>query len=190
MLYKQAYEITKDLPEDHNCSITFTFDSTCDKHCYNLPSAAVREIAVIPGSGEEHSDMHDIVLWRRGGALKRINEMSSLYQLLHFVLLFSTGQLGWNPKMEPTLHNQTEAPDEDNNAQLFEPGEEPPLEGEVMATRKKQKYISQIEYFVYCLYPHHNESNHIFKAGRLLQEYMVDSWAAAEQSRLTWLEKN
>jgi hypothetical protein len=36
-----------------------------------------------------------------------------------------SGQLGWNPKMELTLHNQTEAPDEDNNAQLFEPGEEP-----------------------------------------------------------------
>jgi hypothetical protein len=186
LLYKQAYEITKDLPEDHNCSITLKFDSTCDKHHYNLPSAAVREITVIiPGSGEEHRDVYDIVLWRRGGALKRINKMSPLHQSLHFVLLFPTGQLGRNPKMELTLHNQTEAPDEDNNAQLFEPGEEPPLEGEVIATRKKQKYISQIEYFAYRLHPCHNESNHIFKAGRLFQEYMVDSWAAAEQSCLT-----
>jgi hypothetical protein len=48
--------------------------------------------------------------------------------------------------MELTLHNQTEAPDEDNNAQLFEPGKEPLLEGEVIATRKKRKYMSQIEY--------------------------------------------
>jgi hypothetical protein len=80
VLYKQAYEITKNLPEDHNYSITLKFDSTCDKHHYNLPSASVREIAVIIlGSGEEHRDVHNIVLWRRGGALKRINEMSPLH---------------------------------------------------------------------------------------------------------------
>jgi hypothetical protein len=144
-LYKQAYEITKSLPEDHNCSITLKFDSICDKHHYNLPSAAVREIAVIiPGSGEEHRYVRDIVLWRRGGALKRINKMSPFHQSLHFVLLFPTGQLGWNPKMELTLHNQTETPDEDNNAQLFEPGEEPPLEGEVIATRKKQNVCPRL----------------------------------------------
>jgi hypothetical protein len=95
--------------------IALRFDSACDKRHYNLPSAASREIAVIiPGSGEEHRDVHDIVLWRRGGGL---NEMSPLH-------------------------------------------------------------------------PCHNKSDHIFKAGCLFQEYIVDSWAATEQSCLTWLRNN
>jgi hypothetical protein len=103
-LFKQAYEITKDLPEDQDYTIALKFDSACDKRFYNLPSAASREIAVvIPGSDEEHRDVHDIVLCREGGSLKRINEMSPLHQSLHFVLLFPTGQFGWNPKLELTL---------------------------------------------------------------------------------------
>jgi hypothetical protein len=92
--------------------------------------------------------------------------------------------------MKLTLHNQAEASDEDNNAQLFEPGEEPLLEGQVMSTRKKRKYMSWIEYFAYHSHPHHNKTHHIFKAGCLFQEYMVDSWDAAEQSHLTWLRNN
>jgi hypothetical protein len=32
--------------------------------------------------------------------------------------------------------------------------------------------------------------NHIFKAGCLFQEYIVDLWAAAKQSHLTWLRNN
>jgi hypothetical protein len=51
-------------------------------------------------------------------------------------------QFGWNPKLELTLGGQNDAPDEDNDAQLLEPGEEPPPEGEVVAIRKKCKYMS------------------------------------------------
>jgi hypothetical protein len=119
-LYRQAYEITRDLPQDQDCIIALRFDSAYDKRCYNLPSAASREIAnIIPGSGEEHRDVHDIVLWRRGG---RINEMSPLHQSLYFVLFFPTGQFGWNSKLELTLGGQNDAPDEHNGAQLLEPG--------------------------------------------------------------------
>ena len=35
-----------------------------------------------------------------------------------------------------------------------------------------------------------NESNHIFMAGKLFQEYAVDSWATTEQSRLNWVKLN
>ena len=137
-LYKQAYEITKDLPPDQDCSIALKFDSACDKCRYNIPNAAVREISVVvPGSGEEARDVRDIILWRRGGALKRINEMSPLYQSLHFVLLFPTGQFGWSPQMPLNIANENEAPNEDDGGQPFGPGEEPHTEGQVVATRKK-----------------------------------------------------
>ena len=35
-----------------------------------------------------------------------------------------------------------------------------------------------------------DESNHIFMAGKLFQEYVVDSWATTEQRRLTWFKEN
>ena len=152
-LYKQAYEITKDLPPDQDCTIALKFDSTCDKRRYNLPSAATREIAVIiPGSGEEARDVRDIILWRQGGGLKRVNEMSPLYQSLHFVLLFPTGQFGWNPQLPLTLANGDDIPHEDDGGQPLQPGEELPPEGQALTTAKKRKYISQIEYFAYRLF--------------------------------------
>jgi hypothetical protein len=190
-LYRQAYEITRDLPQDQDCTIALRFDSSCNKRCYNLPSAASREIAVIiPGPGEEHRDVHDIVPQRRGGGLKRINEMSPLHQVSSFCPPFSHWAVWLEPKPGAYPWRPNDAPDEDNDAQLLEPGEEPPPEGEVVAVRKKCKYMSQIEYFAYRLHPRHNESNHIFKAGHLFQEYIMDSWAAAEQSHLTWLRNN
>src|SRR5271156_5021462 len=50
--------------------------------------------------------------------------------------------------------------------------------------------VTQLEYFQYRLYPRQNESDHIFRAGKLFQEYAVDAWATTEQSRLSWIHRN
>ena len=41
--------------------------------------------------------------------------------------------------------------------------------------------VTQSEYLKYHLHPHQNESNHIFMAEILFQEYVVDGWATTEQ---------
>jgi hypothetical protein len=177
-LYKQAVERTDHLP-DQNCRILLRFDSTCDRRRYNLPGAANREIAVIiPGEGDEERDLRDIILHKRGGGLRRVNELSPMYQALHYVLLFPTGQLGWHPNIEFHNANNQDAPDLEQD------------DGRVAAVRRKQKTVSQIEYSAYRLHPRANESNHIFRAARLFQEYVVNSWASAEQSRLKWFHNN
>ena len=102
---------------------------------------------------------------------------------MHFVLLFPTGQLGWHPSLPLKLANDEEAPDEEQNGEpQLQPGEEPddPSTGSVRAVRKKRKYMSQTEYFANRLHLRENESNHIFKSGRLFQEFIVDAWAATE----------
>jgi hypothetical protein len=38
--------------------------------------------------------------------------------------------------------------------------------------------------------PREDESDHIFRAGRLFQELIVDAWASVEQSRLRWVSTN
>jgi hypothetical protein len=104
-----------------------------------------------------------------------------MYQALHYVLLFPTGQLGWYPDLELNLPLQENAP-------LANPEEGDP--GRVQAVRRRRKHVSLVEYFAYRLHICPNEQNHLFKAGRLFQEYIVDSWASAEQYCLRWFRNN
>jgi hypothetical protein len=101
-----------------------------------------------------------------------------MYQALHYVLLFPTAQFGWHPNIKFHNANSQDAPDLEQ------------VDGRVAAVRRKQKTVSQIEYFAYQLHPRANESNYIFRAARLFQEYVVDLWASAEQSHLKWFCNN
>ena len=51
-LYKQAYELTRNMPSKQQCQIALHFDSSCDQCHYQAHDALVNEIAVIlPGDG-------------------------------------------------------------------------------------------------------------------------------------------
>ena len=182
-MYKQAYELTRNMPADNQCKIALRFDERTDRRRYNLPTvAAANEIAVIlPGDGDQPQDCHDIVLHRRGGEpLERISELHPMYLSLHYVLLFPTGQLGWHRRMLRA--------DAEDNAGGNQNDEENPLMEE--APTQKQKYVTQMEWFSYRLFPRIEQSQHIFRAGELLQEFIVDAWALTEQSRLNWVKFN
>jgi hypothetical protein len=51
------------------------------------------------------------------------------------------------------------------------------------------KFVSLVQYFCYRLHIHptHFDSNHLFLAGKLFQEYVCESWAITEQKRLAQL---
>jgi len=183
-LYKQALELTSNMPPDQQCKIALRFDESTDRRQYNLPTAAAaNEIAVIlSGDGDQPQDAHDIILYHcHGEPLQRISEMHPLYPSLHYVLLFPTGQLGWHKRMLCADADDAPAPaaadDEDaveNNNQVS----------------RKWRYVTQAEWFRYRLFPRVDESLHLFMAGKLLQEFIVDAWAITEQSRLTWVKLN
>ena len=164
-LYKQAQH----MGPDQQCEIALRFDHQTDHHYYNLPTDTSSEIAVIlPGDGDQPTAARDIILNRCGGPLQEISDLHPLYPSLHYALLFPTGQLGWHPNIPLNL---VEDEGGDGNT-------------------RKRKTVSQAEYFRYRLSPHLNESNHIFMAGKLLQEYIVDLWATSDQSRLNWIKHN
>jgi hypothetical protein len=96
-MYKQAHELTRNMPPEQQCKIALHFDESCDRRRYHLPTAATDEIAVIlPGDGDQPEGVCDIVLYRRyGPALQHITDLHPLYPALHYVLLFPTGQLQW-----------------------------------------------------------------------------------------------
>ncbi|KDR74073.1 hypothetical protein GALMADRAFT_71234, partial [Galerina marginata CBS 339.88] len=90
-LYKQAYELTRNMPPEQQCTIALRFNQGADRRRYNLPTAAAaNEIAVIlPGDGDQPTDVRDIILHRRAGqSFDRIDELHPLYHPLHYVLLF------------------------------------------------------------------------------------------------------
>ena len=170
-LYKQAYELMQNMGPDQNCSIALRFDQATDHRRYNLPTTTSNEIAVIlPGDGDQPTSARDIVLRKRGGGLREISDLHPLYSSLHYVLLFPTGQLGWH-RYIPYIAQEN--PQEGEN----EPG-------------NSRKYVTQAEYFKYRLHPRQNQSNHVFMAGKLFQEYAVDAWATTEQARLNWIKRN
>ena len=101
-------------------------------------------------------------MYKHCGGLQEISDTHPLYPSLHYVLLFSNGDLGWHPNI---FHMDVEDPGDDH----------------------QRKRVTQLEYFKYCLHPHQGESNHLSMAGKLFQEYAVDSWATTEQRCINFI---
>jgi len=167
-LYKHAFQISRDMPSEQDATIVLRFDPHTDRRRYLPPDPRVQEIAVLlPGDGDQPVDTQDIILHCNGGSLKRIFDTHPLYLSLHYVLLHPTGQLGWH-KFIPyeVLENQQR--------------------------ESKRKYITLAEFHRFHLLPRppHVESNHLFLAGKLFQEYVCETWAVSEQNRLNYQRNN
>jgi hypothetical protein len=54
---------------------------------------------ILPEDGDQATNARDIILFRIGGGIRRINDLHPLYPSLHYILLFPTGQLGWHPEI-------------------------------------------------------------------------------------------
>ena len=62
---------------------------------YNVITAS--EIAIImPGDKNANTLAKDVVLHKSVGGIKRISSLNSLYDPLHYVLLFPNGETGFN----------------------------------------------------------------------------------------------
>ena len=103
-LDKQAFDLTRNITANQYCRIALRFTDEQDCQCYNLPTTT--ELAVIlPGDGDQPTNSRDIVLFRTGGGLQRINDLHPFYPALHYVttceqkedkppvLMFGSGQV-------------------------------------------------------------------------------------------------
>ena len=54
-----------------------------------------------------------------------------------------------------------------------------------------QRFMTSRQFCAYMLHERDNRPNDsIFQSRNLMQEFMVDNWAAVEQSRLNWITHN
>jgi hypothetical protein len=157
------------MPPEQQCKIALHFNQSCNHHHYNLPDATNNEIAVIlPGNGDQPESTCDIVLYcKYGPPLQCITDVHPLYPALHYVLLFSTGQLQWHPQIEYTAGGGANA-------------------------SRVRKHVSKSEFYCYCLHPGPPmfEPQHIFLSRKLFQEFICDVWATSEQDWLCWVMMN
>jgi len=98
------------MPNHQQCKIALQYDKECNQRCYNLPTAASNKIVVHP-----------------------------LYQALHYVLLFPTGQFGWTPGI-PYVTRENEGP----RGEGSDDGDAPD---------SKRSCVTQTQYFHYQLFP-------------------------------------
>ena len=77
--------------------------------------------------------------------------------------------------------------DNEDNVENQENQENQANQNQAKSPRNK---VTQSEYFKYHLHPRNNESNHIFMAGKLFQEYVVDAWTTTEQGNLNYVKHN
>jgi hypothetical protein len=97
-----------------------------------------------------------------------------------YVLLFPFGENGWHPEI-PLILPVVDQPDEE---------EEDRAVGEESNSIKRREKVTLLEYYAYRLHQRETESLHIFQAGALFQQWIVDAWAATDQSRLAWMKHN
>ena len=164
--FVSVYEHTAALSHTHSFPsyhLKLDFLEASDRCRYNLPNTHHELAAIIPGDIECCIDARNVIIREKGGPLMHITEIHPSYIPLHFPLLAPTGQSGWHCDLHYTFTTRPHG-------------------------------ASTREFILYCDFLKHRlhirpftiESDHYFWAGFLFQEYIVDSWAAAEHSWLKW----
>jgi len=117
--------------------------------------------AIIIGDGSENATRRDIVLCTSSGGLQYINELHPSYMPLQYPLLFSQGEDGWHPNIPKSNGTFVLGVNNTENGK-----------------------VTQVEFFGFRMQSRTGESQSLFRGGRLLQQYIVDTWASLEQNRL------
>jgi hypothetical protein len=132
-----------------------------DPRRYNAPTAGDIAAFIPDAANDAPGANRDIVVHLRGGGVQFINQNHPSYDPLHFVLLYSLGQPGF----------QLYTP-------LLSPGDDPP---------DTVRNLSVMQYAAFHLHQRPNASNVLLLARKLLQEWTVDQYCKMEGGRLDWI---
>ena len=156
-----------------------------DPRTYRAPTAD--EIAIlIPDGAAQQGPTRDIQVYLRGGGLRRLSNLDRAYHALSYPLLFPRGEDGFSLEIPlagaPLIPSRRSDVDEAQFNEDEEAGEE-----RQMARTGK---VTQQKYYAYRLHPRDGDSKALFYGGKLLQQYIVDAYAAVRSNRLHWLSLN
>ena len=124
----------------------------------------------------EEVGTRDIVVRRKNGGIQQFQDTNRACDALHFVLLHPKGHDGWSPDQIQVGNEEEEEEEEEENHEFLE--------------RSDGKRLTCNKYYKYRLQKRHGETNYYLLSGRLLQEYVVLSFAKAEQQKFNYVEMN
>ena len=194
--YAAIYCHAHELLQDESMDLSIRLHCIGDKRRYNLPIANEVTIIIPRNEDAKVTGPRDIILHRRTdtNALQSLHDGHPAYACLHYVLLFPTGQHGWHwdlrlrdlhPKVtfdirqeEPIAEGWGDDPESEDG------------EGTESGEDGKSHSLMQTQFYAYRLHSRPNEFSTILRAGKLLQQYIVDAWASSDQSRLNWFRMN
>ncbi|KAH8940818.1 hypothetical protein BDL97_14G004500 [Sphagnum fallax] len=146
-----------------------------DAHQYNV-STTDEVITLMVGDGSEVVDKRDVVRAQQASLFHRISELHVGYMALHYPLLFPYGEDGWHPNI---LLNGVVA-----NVDLDED------HVEEYELQRKHCNVTMAEFYGYRFQHRDTHGIALLRGDRLRHQYIVDAYAAIEQSRLKYLRLN
>ncbi len=160
-----AIELSLRLVKDHRINLW----------CNNAPT--IDEVGVLMVGGDvDEVDARDIVVRWTNGYFQRVSPLHSAYAPLHYVLLFPDGRNGWHDGI-PLNGFQWDG-------FVFIQDHENTVGGKRGSMR-----VTMLQFYAYMLQHRVNEE-WLLRAGRLLQQFIVDAYACTEQNRLKFICEN
>lgn len=126
---------------------------------YNAPQTS--EVgAIVIGAGDKGMEERDIIVQPRRGRLRRISELSSCYDPMHYVLLLPHGTNGWSLA----------------------------LKGATRSTSERNKGVTVMQFYTYMLGVRRGvEPLWPYAWGRLCHQFIVDMFCRVESERLRYV---
>ncbi len=142
-------------------------------------STADEVVALMVGDGSKAVDRCDVVVAQQVGPFRRISELHVGYMVLHYPLLFPYDEDGWHPNISfnGVIVQDLDADLEEDHAEEFE-------------HQRKHCNVTMAEFDGYRLQQRNIDGIALLRGGRLKQQYIVDSYAIVEQTRLTYFRLN
>jgi hypothetical protein len=174
-MFKMARDMmaTEGAPMD--LKLRFIASQTIDARRYNVPT--VDEVAaLIVGNGSEAIDRRDVVLAQQASPFQCISELHVGYMALHYPLLFPYDEDGWH--LNISLNGVVDDADLD---------EDHAKESEF---QRKHCNVIMVEFYDYRFQHRDIDGIALLRGGQLRHQYIVDAYAAIEQSHLKYLRLN
>ena len=141
----------------------FTDVGGINRRRYNAPEAA--EVgAIVPGAGDKSMGERNIIVQPRQGPLKRISELSSCYDPMHYVLIFPYGTNGWSVALKDAARGSSGERNRGITVMQF------------------YKYMLGVRPGVKLLVP--------YAYGRLGHQYVLDMFCKIDRANLRYFENH
>ena len=125
-------------------------------------AATANEVAVVyVGDDDQIPGERLLVIHEISGGLRNISYLDKRCDPLTYPLLFPQGEDGWHPDME--RQNPTSS---------------------------RRSRVTQKDYYSFLLFSRGGIFNPLHHAGKLLQQFMVDSWLKIEMNRLNYIRQH